>query len=173
MGGTQYSSIIVITSMIYCKNKKTLTTEKLLDEMHLQWSLAGKKSMEDKDSNNKDEIALAGTKTKKEGKKPNCGGKPKKENPNKNKICNHCNKMGHIKSMCWEKYPEKKPKFTKNCKSKQASRSSVPTAAIDDSEGEIIRATTSHGEQFMYFDHDVISDDEKVFSKCSQAKCTL
>jgi hypothetical protein len=56
--------------MIFHVNKKTLTTEKLLDEMHLQWHLAGEKSKEDKDSNDKDKIALAATNTKKGGKKP-------------------------------------------------------------------------------------------------------
>ncbi len=91
--------------MICCKNKKTCTTEKQLDEMHLQWCLAGGKK-EDKDFNNKDKIALAAMNTKKGKKKPNCRGKPKKENPNKDKICNHCNKMGHIKNTCWEKNPE-------------------------------------------------------------------
>jgi hypothetical protein len=65
--------------MVYCENMKTLTTEKLLDEMHLQWHLAGGKSMEDKDSDDEDEIASAATNTKKGGKKPNGGGKPKKE----------------------------------------------------------------------------------------------
>jgi hypothetical protein len=50
--------------MIYCKNTKTLTTEKLLDEMHLQWRLAGGKSKEDKDSSKEDEIALAAINTK-------------------------------------------------------------------------------------------------------------
>ncbi len=69
---------------------------------------------ENKDSNDKDDIALAATNTKKEGRKPNGGGKPKKENPNKDRICNHCNKKGHIETTCWEKYPEKKQKFTKN-----------------------------------------------------------
>jgi hypothetical protein len=108
--------------MIHCKNKTTLTTEKLLDEMHIQWRLAGGKSKEDKDFNNEDKIALAAMNTKKEGKDPNGGGKPTKENNNKNKICNHCNNKGHIKNTCWEKYPEKKPKFSKNCKSKQAGR---------------------------------------------------
>jgi hypothetical protein len=73
--------------MIYPKNKTTLTAEKLLDEMHIQWHLAGGKLKEDKDSNNKDEITLAATYTEKGGKKPNRGGKPKMENPNKNKIC--------------------------------------------------------------------------------------
>ncbi len=86
LGGTQYSSIIATISVIYHKNTKTLTTEELLDEMHLQWRLAGGKSKEDKDSDNKDEFALAATNAKKGGKNPNGGGKPKKENPNKDKI---------------------------------------------------------------------------------------
>jgi hypothetical protein len=67
--------------MIYCKNTKTLTTEKLLDKMHLQWCLAGGKLKDDKDSNDEDEIALAATNTKKGGKKPNGGGKPKEGEP--------------------------------------------------------------------------------------------
>jgi hypothetical protein len=45
--------------MIYCKKGKTFTTEKILEEMHLQWHLAGGKSKDNKDSNNEDEIALA------------------------------------------------------------------------------------------------------------------
>ena len=102
LGGTQYSSIIATTSMIYCENTKTLTTEKLLDKMHLQWRLAGGKLKEDKDSDNEDEIALAARNTKKGGKQPNGRGKPKKENPNKDKICNHCNKKGYVKTTCWE-----------------------------------------------------------------------
>jgi hypothetical protein len=93
--------------MIYCKNTKTLTTEKLLYEMHLQWRLAGGKLKENMDSNDKDDIALSATNTKKGGKKPNGRGKPKKENPNKDRFCGHCNKKGHIETMCWEKYPEK------------------------------------------------------------------
>ncbi len=115
---------------------------------------------EDKDSNYKDEIVLAATNAKKGGKKPIGRGKPKKENPNKDRICNHCNKKGHIKNTFWEKYPEKKPKFTKNQESKQASRSYVATAAIDDSKGEIIVAAKSYGKQYVYLDHDVISDDK-------------
>jgi hypothetical protein len=103
---------------------------------------------------------LAAKNTKKEGKKPNGGDKPKKENPNKDKICNHCNNKGHINITCWEKYPEMKPKFSNNCKGK-ASKCSVATAAIDDGEGEIILAATSHGVQYVYLDHDVISDNKE------------
>ncbi len=165
LGGTQYSSIIATTSMIYHKNTKELNTEKLLNEMHLQWRLAGGESKEDKDSDDEDEIALAATNTKKGGKKPNGGGKSKKENPNKDKICNHCNKKEHIKTTCRENYPEKKPKFAKNCGGKQAIRSAFATAAIDESKGEIILAATSHGEQYTYLDHGIISDNEESILK--------
>jgi hypothetical protein len=41
LGGTQYSSIIATTSIIHHEKGTMLTTEKLLDEMHLQWCLAG------------------------------------------------------------------------------------------------------------------------------------
>jgi hypothetical protein len=84
--------------MIYRKNKKTLSTEKLLNEMHLQWRFAGGKSKEDKDSANEDEILLIAMYTKKGGKKPNGRGNPKKENPNKDKICDHCNKKGILRT---------------------------------------------------------------------------
>ncbi len=70
LGGTQYSSIIATTSIIYCKNTKTLTTKKLLDEIHLQWRLAGEKSKEDRDYNEEDEIALAATIPRKGGRRP-------------------------------------------------------------------------------------------------------
>jgi hypothetical protein len=64
--------------------------------------------------------------------------------------------------MCWEKYPEKKPKLAKNREGKQASRSSIATAAIDDSKGEIIFAAMSHREQYVYLDHDITSDEESI-----------
>jgi hypothetical protein len=65
LDGTQYLSIIATTSMIHHEKRATLTTKKILDEMHLQWHLAGGKSKVDKDSNNEDEIALAATNAKK------------------------------------------------------------------------------------------------------------
>jgi hypothetical protein len=76
--------------MIYHNNKTTLTTEQLLEEIHIQWHLAGGKSREDKDSNNEDEVALVAS-TKKGGKKSGGGDKPQRENPNKDESCNHCN----------------------------------------------------------------------------------
>jgi hypothetical protein len=41
LGGTQYSSIIATTTIIHCEKNATLTIEKLLEEMHLQWRLSG------------------------------------------------------------------------------------------------------------------------------------
>jgi hypothetical protein len=98
------------------REKATLTTERLLEEMHMQWHLAGGKSKNGKNSNDKNEIALAATNTKKEGKKSN--DKEKKENPNKDKTCNHCKKKGHLEATCWEKHPEKIPKKVKAARCK-------------------------------------------------------
>jgi hypothetical protein len=68
--GTQYSSIIATTTMIHCEKIATLTTEKLLEEMHLQWHLSGGKLKDDKNSNDGDEIALAAANAKKGGRNP-------------------------------------------------------------------------------------------------------
>jgi hypothetical protein len=68
LGGAQYSSIIATTSMIYRNNKAMLTTEQLLEEMHIQWCLAGGKLSKD-NSDNKDEVALVAS-TKKGGRDP-------------------------------------------------------------------------------------------------------
>ncbi len=87
---------------------------------------------------------MAAANMNKGGKKSGKGNKLKKENPNKDKICNHCKKNGHIKNICWTKYPEKKPKSVKNHESKQESKSSIATAATDDNEGDIILAAANH-----------------------------
>jgi hypothetical protein len=101
LGGAQYSSIITTTSVIYCNNKAMLTLEQLLEEMHIQWCLVGGKLREDNSDNN-DEVALVAS-TKKGGKKSGGGDKPRRENPNKDETCNHCNEKGHIESTCWTK----------------------------------------------------------------------
>ncbi len=104
LGGTQYSSIISTTSMIHHKKGTMLATEKLLDEMHLQWHLVEGKLKDDKDSDDKEEIALAAMNAKKWGGKSNV--REKKENPNKDRTCNYCKKKGHIENTCWEKFPD-------------------------------------------------------------------
>jgi hypothetical protein len=137
--------------MIHREKKATLTTERLLEEMHMQWHLAGRKSKDNKDSNDKNEIALAANNTKKRGKKRD--GKEKKENPNKDKTCNHCKKKGHLDATCWEKHPEKMPKKVKAARSKAKSegskKTSVATAAIED-EGEIILVAADHDVKDAY-----------------------
>jgi hypothetical protein len=143
--------------MIHHEKGATLTTEKLLEEMHLQWRLAGGKSKDDKDSDDKDEIAFAATNAKKGGKKSN--GREKKEDPNKDKIRNNCKEKGHIKNTCWEKFPDKKPKLIKSRGGKQESKTSIATAAIEE-EGEIILVLATQGEKYVYLDDDKISDDE-------------
>ncbi len=157
LGGSQYSSITVTTSMIHHKKGATLTTEKLLDEMHLQWHLAGGKLKDEKNSNNKDEIALAAMNAKKGGKKSD--GSEKKENPNKDKTCNHCKKKGHIENTCWEKFPDKMPKLIKSRGGKQESKTSIAMAAIEE-EGEIIQVLATQGEKYVYLYDDKISDNE-------------
>ncbi len=67
LGGAQYLSIISTTSMIHCKKGATLTTEKVLDGMHLQGHLAGGKLKDDKDSNDKD--CMCSNKCKERGDK--------------------------------------------------------------------------------------------------------
>jgi hypothetical protein len=146
----QYSSIIATASMIYCNNKATLTTEQLLEEMHIQWHLAGGK-LRDNNSNNKDEVALV-ARTKKGGKKSGGGDKPRRENPNKDATCNHCNKMGHIKSTCWIKHPDMKPKSVKNRKRKQEGKSSVAAGAVEDNKEEIILTAVEDENQYVYLD---------------------
>jgi hypothetical protein len=166
-GGTQYSSIIATTLMIYHKKSATLSTKKLLDEMQIQWRFTGGKSKEDKDSSNKDETALANK--NKRGKTSGGGDKLKKENQNKDKTCNHCKKNGHIKITCLAKIPREETKSVKNRKSKQESKSSITTAVINDIEDEIILAAENHEEQYGYLNDEEISDNKesilKVFTR--------
>ncbi len=96
---------------------------------------------------------MAATNAKKGGKKSN--GREKKENPNKDKTCNHCKKKGHIEKTCWEKFPDMKPKSFKSHGGKQESKTSIATAAIEE-EGEIILVLATQGEKY----DDKISDDE-------------
>jgi hypothetical protein len=166
LGGSQYSSIIATTSMIYCKNKKKLTTEKLPDKMHLQWRLAGGKLKGDKDSDGKDVISLAATNTKKGGKKLNGGGKPKKKNLIRIRSATTAIKRSILRPCAGKSTLRRNKSLQRIARaSKQASRSSISKAVIDDSEGEIILAATSHGEQYVYLDHDIINDDKESILK--------
>ncbi len=100
---------------------------------------------------------MAAMNEKKGGKKSN--GREKKENPNKDKNCNHCKKKGHIKNTFWEKFPDKKPKLIKSHGGKQESKTSIAMAAIKEEE-EIILVLASQGKKYVYLDDDEISDNK-------------
>ncbi len=80
IGGAQYASIISITQMIHRSKGVELTCEKLLEEMHNQWRIAGNKSQDEskKESDNEDEVAATATKKDKDG-----GKKKQSFNPDK------------------------------------------------------------------------------------------
>jgi hypothetical protein len=75
----------------------------------MQWRLSGGKSKEDRDSDNDEEVTLVAT-TKKVGK---TAGNKKGNNPNANKMSNHCQKKGHVELDCWKKHPDKIPEKVK------------------------------------------------------------
>ena len=54
LGGQTYSSIIATTTMIHRMKSQALTCEMLLEEMHIQWRLAGGKSKNDDTDSNED-----------------------------------------------------------------------------------------------------------------------
>jgi hypothetical protein len=55
------------------------------------------------------------------------------ENPNKDKICNHCKKKGHVEASCWEKHQNKIPEKVKVARNKaKALKSSAAAVAIEE-----------------------------------------
>ncbi len=123
IGGAQYASIISTTQMIHRSKGVELTYEKLLKEMHNQWRIAGNKSQDKKESNNEDEVAAtATTKDKDNGKKKQY------VNPDKDKMCNHCKKKGHVESKCWKKNLELIPDKVKAARKKQAEKKAEKTS---------------------------------------------
>ena len=116
-------------NMIYREKGKALTTEMLLEEMHLQFRLSGGKSQKgDKDSDEEEEVALTAA-GKKGGKSE---GKKKGDNPNANKKCNHCEKKGHVEADCWKKFPDKIPDKVKLARKKAEEKKAVAAAAVED-----------------------------------------
>jgi hypothetical protein len=53
-GELNTQALLQLLQLFIAGIQKTLTTKKLLDEMHLHWRLAGGKLKEDKDSDNED-----------------------------------------------------------------------------------------------------------------------
>ncbi len=78
-----------------------LTCEKLLNEMHYQSWIVGNKSQDKKEFDNEDEVAVTATTKDKDGRK-----KKQYVNPDKDKMCKHCKKKGHVESKCWKKNQE-------------------------------------------------------------------
>jgi hypothetical protein len=94
-----------------------LTCEKLLEDMHNQWWIAGNKSQDKKESNNEDEVAVTATTKDKDGEKKN-----QYVNPDKDKMCNHCKKKGQVESKRWKKNQELIPNKVKAARKKQAEK---------------------------------------------------
>jgi hypothetical protein len=131
IGGAQYSSIISMTQMIYKSKGVELTCNKLLEEMHYQWQIAGNKNHDEKNLEDEDEV-VAATVDKDVEKKT------KYVNPDKDKTCNHCKKKGHTEKKCWKKHPELIPDKVKAARRKQAETKANSTAATAIAEDEII-----------------------------------
>jgi hypothetical protein len=99
LGGVMYSSVIAMTQMIWQEKGKELLVATLLNEMHIQWHVARGKNRDDKGSNEDKELVVPAIATEKKGE---IKGREKKtyKNPNKDKICNHCKKKGHVEASC-------------------------------------------------------------------------
>jgi hypothetical protein len=126
-----------MTQMIYRLKDVELTCEKLLKEMHNQRRIAGNKSQDKKDLDNEDEVAAtATTKNKEGGKKKPC------INPDKERICNHCKKKGHMKNKCWKKnlelMPEKVKVAWKKQAKKKAKKTSTTATAFEDEDKMVL-----------------------------------
>ncbi len=100
-----YSSVIAITQMIWREKGKELPVATLLNKMHIQWWVAGGKNRDKKGSDDDEELVVPAIATEKKGE-IKCGEKKMYKNPNKDKICNHCKKKGHVEASCWEKHPD-------------------------------------------------------------------
>jgi hypothetical protein len=86
LGGVTYSSVIATTQMIWREKGKELPVATFLNEMHIQWHLAGGKNRDKKGSDDNEEQVVPAITTVKKGE---IKGREKKqyENPNKDKIC--------------------------------------------------------------------------------------
>jgi hypothetical protein len=108
---------------------------------------------------------------KKGGKKSGLGNKPHRENPNKDKTCSHCKKKGHIKSTCWTKYPDKKPKSVTNRENKQDGKSSVVAGAVEDNKDKIILSAVEDESQYVYLSDKEVAVDIGLVEKPFQHTC--
>jgi hypothetical protein len=131
LGGVMYSLVITTTQMIWWEKGKELLVATLLNKMHIQWCLAGGKNRDEKGSDDNEELVFPAIATVKKGE-IKCGEKKTYENPNKDKICNHCKKKGHVEASCWKKHPDKIPEKVKAAKNKaKALKSSAAAVAFE------------------------------------------
>jgi hypothetical protein len=112
LGGVMYSSVIVTTQIIWREKGKELPVATLYNKLHIQWRVAGGKNRDKKGSNDDEELVVPAIATEKKGEIKG-GEKKTYKNPNKDKICNHCKKKGHVEASCWEKHQDKIPKKVK------------------------------------------------------------
>jgi hypothetical protein len=118
--------------MIWREKGKELPVATLLNEMHIQWHLAGGKNRDEKGSDDNKELVVPAIATVKKGEIKG-GEKKTYENPTKDKICNHCKKKGHVDASCWEKHPDKIPKKVKAARIKaKACKSSAAAVVIEE-----------------------------------------
>jgi hypothetical protein len=132
LGGVMYSLAIVTTQMIWREKGKELPVATLFNKMLIQWRVAGGKNRDKKGSDDNEELVVPAIATEKKGEIK--GGEKKiYKNLNKDKICNHCKKKGHVEASCWEKYPDKIPKKVKAARNKaKACKSSTAAVAIEE-----------------------------------------
>jgi hypothetical protein len=97
--GFMYSLVIATTQMIWREKGKELPVATLLNKMHIQCRVAGGKNRDEKGSNDDEELVVPAIATEKKGEIKG-GEKKMYENPNKDKICNHCKKKGHMEASC-------------------------------------------------------------------------
>ena len=105
-GGKEYET--VITGMQMCKKAEgvTCTSKHIVDKTWKRWLVKGGKESGKENSDNKEEASLAKADDKTKGKKK----KGNKDKRKETRICNYCQKKGHIEADCWQKYPSKMPK---------------------------------------------------------------
>jgi hypothetical protein len=132
LGGVMYSLVIAMTQMIWWEKGKELPVATLLNKMHNQWHVVGGENKDEKGSNDDKELVVPVIATEKKGEIKG-GEKKMYENPNQDKICNHCKKKGHVEASCWEKHPDKIPKNVKVTRNKtKACKSSAAAVAIEE-----------------------------------------
>ena len=102
--------------------------EELCTEIaEVQW-LSKAFSANSSNSKGQKEVSLTNAESKNGGKKN--GSEKKSEGGKTEKTCNHCGKEGHLEKHCWQKNPDKAPKWVKEKAAKKESKSSTVNAEV-------------------------------------------